>query len=68
MEAKAADSRSRALLAKMAFFDEVALQEAVWKEEQIDMRRLGLPREVFATAERGLNVSENLRCLTGADA
>jgi hypothetical protein len=56
------------MLAKMAFFDEVALQEALWKEEQIDTCRLGLPREVFDAAERGLNVSRISRCLTGADA
>ena len=68
MEAKARRLKVQGMLVKMAFLDEVALQEALWKEEQIDMRRLGLPREVFDPAERGINVSENLRCLTGADA
>jgi len=56
------------MLAKMAFLDDVALQEALWKEEQIDARRLGLLREVLDAAERGRSVSENLRCLTGPDA
>jgi hypothetical protein len=56
------------MLAKVAFLDEVALQKALWKEEQIDMGRLGLLHEAFDAAEGGLNVAENLWCLTGTDA
>jgi hypothetical protein len=56
------------VFAKVAFLNEVALQKALWKQEQINRGGLGALREVFDAAERGLDVTENLWRLTSPNA
>ena len=53
-------------MAEVFRFDKIALQEALWEQQQVDIVRTRLPRESFHAREGGLDVAKNLWCLACA--